>query len=90
MNPDHLFLGTVADNSADMIKKGRSKFPKKGHLLGEANHRAKLSLLQVKEIKIKIKQGMTCINIAKEYNVSRLAISSIKNNSSWKHVVIEE
>ncbi len=88
VNPKHLFLGTHADNSRDKIKKGRQKFPSKGHNLGEYNPNAKLNLKSVKEIKIKLKNGLTCIEIAKDYNVSRLAISNIKRNTHWKHVVI--
>lgn len=88
VNPNHLFLGTTADNTHDMIKKGRSKFPMKGFNRGVTNPHAKLHDEQVKEIKIKLKNGFTCIEIAKLYNVSRLTISNIKRNSTWKHIVI--
>jgi hypothetical protein len=39
-NPDHLFLGTAADNSADMVAKGRSP---RTSMPGEANPRAVIS-----------------------------------------------
>jgi len=89
VNPQHLFVGTQADNSADMIKKGRSRFRKKGDNLGAKNPQAKLTNTKVKNIKRKLKSGMTCIQIAKQYNVSRLTISNIKRNTHWKHVVID-
>ncbi len=48
VNPDHLFLGTAADNIADMVKKGRAVNPlaesnrqkthcSRGHALNEEN-----------------------------------------------------
>lgn len=46
VNPDHLFLGDPADNTADMFRKGRQKMPpefgpkthcKRGHLLSPDN-----------------------------------------------------
>lgn len=89
VNPDHLFLGTLADNTRDMIKKGRSKFPSKNHNLGEKNPKAKLNAEIVKEIKIQLFKGETCIKIAKIYRVSRLTISNIKRNTHWKHIVID-
>lgn len=44
VNPDHLFLGTSADNMADMVRKGRS-------LKGTRNPGSKLTELQIAEIK---------------------------------------
>jgi len=46
-NPDHLFLGTQADNVADMIAKKRGRMP---GLFGEATVQAKLSRKQARQI----------------------------------------
>ena len=89
VNPAHLFLGTCADNVKDMIKKGRQKFPSKGCNSGIKNPHAKLNDQKVKEIKILIKKGLSCIKISQEYNVARQTISNIKRNSHWQHVVID-
>ena len=69
-NPAHLFLGTVADNNADMIAKGRDargersgarKHPERVNR-GEQCHSAKLTEDQVQE-----SLGKACLQLEQDY-----------------------
>lgn len=55
---------------------------------GENNKNHKLTQKQVNEIReaLKIKKVGIGIELSKKYNVSRTAISLIKNNKTWKHI----
>lgn len=77
---DHLFLGTWADNIADMDAKGR-------RVIGWAPHRVrgtKLTQAQVSEIKQRLINGETQTALAADYNVSQPLISAIKLGKSWR------
>jgi hypothetical protein len=77
-NPAHLFLGTNADNSADMAEKGRAA---KQH--GEKHGHAKLTEEDVVRIRI---SETTPTNIAVEYGVSPSLVCLIRRRAIWKHV----
>ena len=53
---------------------------------GEKNHLSKLKADQVEQIKILLKEGRTCIWIAKLFNVHKNTISSIKTGRTWRHI----
>lgn len=76
VNPSHLFLGTKAENSADMAKKMRST-------IGERNPMAKLTESIVSEIR---KDTRVQHLIAKDYGVKQQAISKIKSGLRWKGI----
>jgi len=78
VNPDHLFMGTQADNILDMIAKDRDR-----HLSGEENGRAKLTIAQVKEIKASIEPGTS---LALRFNVTPGMIGHIRHGRSWKEI----
>lgn len=76
VRPEHLFLGTDADNTADKVAKGR--------------HGGKLTPEQVREIKRELlenqgKYGFQT-ELARRYGVSDTQISSITKGKQWKHV----
>lgn len=77
-NDEHLFLGTSADNSADMASKGRAA-------KGEGHGKAKLSAKDVVKIKGLLSSGETLAKIASKYNVSFGAIHKIKSGRNWAH-----
>lgn len=82
VNPDHLWLGTVADNQADMQRKGRNRQPK-----GEAVGTAKLTEKQVREILKKYDEGLvTQTALAKEYGVNDVTINYIVRRINWTHI----
>lgn len=81
VNPEHLFLGTPAENSADMISKGRSPF-------GERSGRAKLTEAQVLEILDEHATGKSSYRLlAQRFGVSRSAIQFIVKGTNWSHLV---
>lgn len=69
VNPDHLFLGTPADNAADRTAKGRTRV---GRIPGEKHHQAKLKNEQVIDIRAKYAAGQISLSrLATEYGVSK-------------------
>ena len=83
VNPNHLFIGTPSDNIQDCIQKGRFRCnPSRG----EANGQSKLSLSQVKEMRIKFDNGVKARDLSEEYGVSDSQIWNIVYRKAWKHV----
>lgn len=76
INPEHLMLGTKAENNADKEAKGRSK----GLNLGN-EFSAKLTAEQAQEIKYAINK--LAIPLAVQYGVSPRTIRDIWNNKTW-------
>lgn len=84
VRPDHLFLGTQKDNMDDMQAKGRKVVTV---LRGEAGTLAKLSWLQVREIRERYAAGgITQKALGREYGVNDVTVSLIVNYKTWKEV----
>lgn len=82
VKPAHLFLGTAADNNADMIAKGRSR-PGHPDNRGEKNPRAKLSERDVMAIRDALSAGAIGCVLARQYSVSKQLISAIRTGQRW-------
>ena len=75
INPNHLFLGTPKDNTIDMIAKGR-----KVTVSGDMHPMAKITDVNVNEIKKRRSFGDYLHVIAKDYGISFQHVSAICNN----------
>jgi hypothetical protein len=82
VRPNHLFLGTNADNTADMIAKGRER------IRGDDSGKAKLTTLDIKRIFALHAAGHKQADIACEFGVSRPQISRIVNRKRWQHLEV--
>lgn len=78
INPKHLKLGTVQDNSNDMVERGRS-------LIGRKHWNNKLTEKQVLEIR-NFSGDYTDTSIAKQYNVCRETVRRIRKRINWSHL----
>jgi len=85
INPDHLFIGTQADNMRDCEAKGRHPYLGK---CGEDHLMAKLTFYEVQKIR-KMIGATTQKEIAQMFNVSPMAISDIKRGVRWKSGVAQ-
>ena len=74
--PDHLFLGSHADNNADMQRKGR----------GNSFGRQTLSTDQVHQILVRHQAGETGVALARRFGVGTSQISRIVNRQAWRHL----
>lgn len=79
VNPEHLVVGTQADNMNDCVKAGRQ-------CKGETRPKAKLTEKQVVEIKSRVSMGAGTKELSEIYGVSKSTISNIKYGRRWKHI----
>lgn len=103
VRPDHLFLGTSADNSADMKAKARTltgdRHPTRTHpglARGEKNSNAKLTDDDIRAIRREyVHVGMGQNNpiaraLAARFGVDRQTIYGIGTGKTWRHVISEK
>lgn len=98
--PIHIFAGTRSDNIQDCARKGRlnsATYNRSGdkhwtkvrgsgpYLRGESHHAAKLTEVQVREIRAIVE--LSASKIACSYGVSKGLIKRIRAGSTWRHVV---
>lgn len=83
VNPQHLWLGTLAENNADKVAKGRD-YDKRG----SANPNVKLTAQNVMEIKQLRNSGWTQQQIADRFNIAQPYVSRVLRGETWKHLEI--
>lgn len=79
VNPDHLFLGTVQDNSDDMKRKGRQA-------KGRTQWLSKLVDTDIIKIRELYANGQPYRSIAKLYNIAFSNVAFIVKRKTWKHL----
>jgi hypothetical protein len=77
VNPAHLFLGTNADNLADMRTKGRAR-------KADPAPGAKFTRAQVASIREAIAAGELVASIARRYGVAHQTINAIRHGRAWR------
>ena len=82
INPDHLELGTHADNMKDKADRKRARG---GDIRGSKNSMAKLTEDIVRAIRKDAKTAMQ-VDVAIKYNVTPGTVSYIVNRKIWTHV----
>lgn len=78
-NPEHLELGTTADNQRDKVVRGRS-------LKGERHSLAKLTNDEVRQIRRLHSEGVRSGKIAKRFGIDRTNVWQIATRRTWRHI----
>jgi hypothetical protein len=96
VRPSHLFVGTPAGNTNDMMRKGRAAaitgaqcvFVRHPEFLrrGESHWSSRLTEKHVREIRRRRDEGEKLRTIAADFGVSDATISTIVLRKTWKHV----
>lgn len=75
VNPDHLFLGNPADNSADMVAKGRQA-------KGEQVNTAKLTKEAIEHIRAKTLSSREYCAL---YGINYRSVWNVQTGRTWRH-----
>jgi hypothetical protein len=91
INPDHLFLGSKADNVKDMVNKGRAWWQRPFEEMPEnmkrlIKKRRKLSSQQIKELKEMHSNGISQRSLSRYFNVGQPVIKDILDGRTYKDV----
>ena len=78
VNPGHLFIGTHAQNMADMKFKGRAY-----HASQELHPMAKLDSSRAREIFLFANSGHTKASIARNFGITRRVVLQIQRGGLW-------
>ena len=81
VRPEHLFLGTKADNTRDMVSKGRAR-----GVVGIEHHNAKLTNADVIEIRRARAAGESVREISARFGISGPIVYRIMSGKRWSHV----
>lgn len=88
VNPGHLFLGTLSDNSRDAAAKGRLSLQVRPERAcrAERHRSAKLTTSLVRQIRALRAEGWTQCALAERFRVSQAAISLVLLGRTWRSV----
>jgi hypothetical protein len=81
VRPDHLWLGSSADNLRDMRSKGRQRGPQ-----GERCPWTHLTDEDVRVIRQRRAEGWTYARIGADFGLAFQTVAKIANRQSWTHV----
>jgi hypothetical protein len=79
VNPAHLYLGTLLDNTADLRASGRGS-------RGERRPNHKVTEAQVRMLRERHTQGVSLAALARELGLNPTTVRTIAYRFTWKHV----
>lgn len=84
VRPDHLFLGTDADNVRDMHGKGR--WSPNVSRAGAANNSAVLTDEDVNRVRLLFAQGMSRAGLARTFGIGWSTVDDVVQRRTWRHL----
>ena len=81
VNPDHLFLGSIIDNTMDMVKKGRARGNSANGSLHPASKLVESDILYIRQ-----HPEIPLPELAEKFGVSKGNIWCVRHNKTWTHI----